>query len=112
MQVSGDQIELTNFSEISSATEGEGDGGSITVSASRLTMSRSDIVAITEDAGKGGDMKVTADQIELTNFSEISTATEGEGDGGVDQFAAVDRAGGDVGSVVLILPLCRYFGGT
>jgi filamentous hemagglutinin family protein len=107
--ITGD-LSLTNGAEISASTEGEGNGGQITIDAIGTifadgktkdgTVSSIFSVVQPQAQGDAGDININTGNLFLTNGGEIDAATFGQGDGGEISINAADTIfadGGDSG---------------
>jgi hypothetical protein len=86
IRVEADEIRLLNGSQVSSATEGRGPGGSLTIVAGNLVIDGAQIGATTgreaEDTADAGSVSILAESLQIRNTGLISTGTSGPGDGG------------------------------
>jgi filamentous hemagglutinin family protein len=85
-----DQVRLSEGSQISTLTAGNGDAGNINISARTIEIVgstrrfASGVLASVEpeSTGRGGRIVVRTDQLQIRDGGEISTITFGEGNGG------------------------------
>ena len=80
-----DSIQLSAPSSIIATTFAEGDGGNVSLSASKLQVDASGVSSSTNGSGNGGSLDVNADLIEIvgtsaTDRASISTTTFSDGD--------------------------------
>ena len=86
-----DQISITNNSQISSATSGMGDAGSVTLNAfSELLIDNSSVSSAVEPRGigTGGSVNLSAPSILLDNHASLNAVSKGEGDAGSIEIEA------------------------
>jgi filamentous hemagglutinin family protein len=82
IQVSQD-VSLSNFASIGTATSGSGQGGDVVIEAENVHLqSFSGISTGTSGPGQGGDVVIEAENVSLSEFSTIGTNTIGTGPGG------------------------------
>jgi len=77
--INADNIDLTNYSWISSDTLGKGNADQISVAANNISLNASRISSDTGSEGNAGLIVINANNIDLTNDSWISSDTLGEG---------------------------------
>ena len=98
IDISSQALDITNGAQISSRTNGAGTGGTITVSAARVTVAGRDTVnqvssridASTEiypgyaaqNTGRGGNVVVHANDVQVSDDGTISVRSTGSGDAG------------------------------
>ena len=87
VNVTAKTIQLIHGGQISSTTEGSGNGGNVTVSADSFAAKSdaSGIFADSDSEGSGGNagiVHVNVNSLELSNSAEIETDTEGTGNAG------------------------------
>ncbi|NEQ56190.1 MAG: filamentous hemagglutinin N-terminal domain-containing protein [Moorea sp. SIO4A1] len=77
-------LTLTNESEITSSTAGDGDAGNITLQAKQVTIQGdSQVSATTTSGGKGGNIEIIeANRFEATDGGNVRTTTEGTNQAG------------------------------
>lgn len=90
----------SDFSRISSNSEGSGDAGSVEVNARLVTVDDGVINSITTGAGDAGQVRINAEQFSMSQ-GFVSSTTQGEGDAGiVEVFAdSVTITGGAINSI-------------
>ncbi|HEY9706647.1 MAG TPA: filamentous hemagglutinin N-terminal domain-containing protein, partial [Oculatellaceae cyanobacterium] len=102
-------LSLTNGAQVTAATRGQGDAGSVTITARDTLVfdgvgsNRSSSGAFSTvsygGVGKGGDVNVTTGSLSLTNGAEVSASTFGQGDAGTVTIIAREAIASDgVGS--------------
>ena len=102
-------LSLTNGAQVTAATRGQGDAGSVTITAHDTLVfdgvgsNRSSSGAFSTvsygGVGKGGDVNVTTGSLSLTNGAEVSASTFGQGDAGTVTIIAREAIASDgVGS--------------
>ncbi|MEI2577789.1 two-partner secretion domain-containing protein [Scytonema sp. PRP1] len=79
-------LSLTNNAQLNSATDGQGDAGSVDINA-RDTVSLNSYSSVLSNInntsiGKGGDIEITAGSLSLTGGSQMVSSTNGQGDAG------------------------------
>ena len=95
-------LELLNFSFIDASTAGEGDAGSIKITATdfiKFDGTSAAIGAVFEGAtGNAGDVNISTHSLEILGGSFLSASTDGKGDaGGVNIFAySLELLDGDI----------------
>ena len=97
----GEHIFLDDNGEITTNTTGDGDGGSINITAQSLELDGdSEVEAEVYSSGRGGDINIiVSEHIFLNDDSEISSITEGSGNGGnINVTAQSLELDGDSGS--------------
>nr|MDZ8287318.1 filamentous hemagglutinin N-terminal domain-containing protein [Nostoc sp. ChiSLP01] len=93
IQISANSLLVTNGAQLSAATSGQGDAGSIIIDArDRVSFDgRSSDGYFGSDAfssvaetgiGKGGDIRISANSLIVTNGAQLTAATSGQGDAG------------------------------
>jgi large exoprotein involved in heme utilization and adhesion len=111
--VVADRLQLTEGSQIASATFGSGDGGTLRVEARDILLTdqseagfRSGIVAIAFGSGQAGDIFVNAQDIELREGGAFNASSQGTAAGSGDAGDITVKAdslrlieGGDISSV-------------
>jgi filamentous hemagglutinin family protein len=89
------QLTLTNRSEVTSATFGQGNAGNISVQdAQRVELSSGSSIstAVNEDAvGQGGNIDIQTEALNLSDRSQISAQSQGRGEAGDIQIEASER---------------------
>ncbi len=93
-------LSLTNGAQVTAATRGQGDAGSVTITARDTLVfdgvgsNRSSSGAFSSvsfgGVGKGGDVNVTTSSLSLTNGAEVSASTFGRGNAGNVTITARD----------------------
>ncbi|MEO0435138.1 MAG: filamentous hemagglutinin N-terminal domain-containing protein, partial [Cyanobacteria bacterium J06656_5] len=88
-------LRVTNFAELGSRTLGQGNGGSVDIQAKNIELSGFSTNIFAETGlgteGDGGDINLqVAETLRVTNFSDISTRTLGQGNGGSVDIQAND----------------------
>ena len=77
------RLALDNGSIISASTQGDGEGGRVTVRSDRVSLAnQSRITASTSGAGDGGPIRVEGDRLSLTSGAVIEANTIARGDAG------------------------------
>ena len=81
-----DRLDLDTSDILTRAESGTGDGGSISIQASRFFMADATVSSDTQSTGMAGTVSVRAGQIEMDGrsrpFTGISSSTSGDGDAG------------------------------
>ena len=110
-------LSLTERAQIVTDTQGKGDGGNITVDATKIFLDGSDIRSAVgaEVMGKAGKISIKADSLSLNNGAEINTSTLGLGDAGTikiqvnsvavnsgSEIRSDTRGQGDGGNVTIV----------
>jgi filamentous hemagglutinin family protein len=98
--VDAPQITLTGGARITSNTSGEGQGGTVTVTATEgiaITDQNSEgvlsgVFTNTTGQGRGGDITLSAPQVQLVDGSTVSAGSAGKGDAGNIRIAAQEVA--------------------
>ncbi|NEP63634.1 MAG: S-layer family protein, partial [Symploca sp. SIO2G7] len=91
IEIDTEELNLTNDSNISTATAGIGDAGEVEINASdRLSIDNSTISSAVNPTGvgTGGRINLQALTVEITNGARVSTATEGQGTAGMIDITA------------------------
>ena len=107
-------LEVSDEAGIVAAAEQDGDAGSITINAGRLTMTAGMITAETNGEGDGGSIGIAARTVDLKEGARIATTSTGNGDAGAiaitsNQFAlatgatieASSTGGGEAGGITI-----------
>ncbi len=77
------RMDSLGYVSASAGAEATGAGGSITIEAGGIALSRSSqVLSTTAGAGRGGNVRVVADRIAIDGYSRFSAATSGAGRGG------------------------------
>jgi filamentous hemagglutinin family protein len=111
IEITTGNLSLTNGAGITTSTNGEGNGGQITINAADTISADgktkdgtvvSSIFSVVSPRAKGdaGDINITTNDLFLTNGGEIDASTFGQGDGGEISINATDTIfadGGDSG---------------
>lgn len=97
-------LQLTNDALLSASTSGQGNAGTITISASD-TISFADLSnvqskVLKQATGYGGSINITTGSLFVTNGSQISTSTFGQGNAGTITITATDTVSFDGGITV------------
>ncbi|MEM8722895.1 MAG: filamentous hemagglutinin N-terminal domain-containing protein [Cyanobacteria bacterium P01_G01_bin.39] len=99
--ISTDTLSLTNGARVSASTRGQGNAGSVAITATDKiyfdgedsqgslsgAFSRVDEKAV----GNGGDITITTDTLSLTNGARVDASTEGQGNAGSVAITATDK---------------------
>ncbi len=94
-------LTMTNGTQLSASTFGEGDAGSIIINATDYIKFYKDVGAFSQvnsgAVGNAGGISITSGSLELVNFSQFSSQTFGQGDAGkidinVTDSIKLDRA--------------------
>nr|MDJ0568049.1 hypothetical protein [Pleurocapsa sp. MO_192.B19] len=105
LNITTENLTLSNDGLISASTGGEGDSGSISIDVTELvTLDNSDILnTVRADAvGNAGEINITTENLALNNGSEINASTEGEGNSGKITIDATESLSVDgIGSSIL-----------
>ncbi len=82
--ISADEIDVMNSGEISSSTNNEGNAGSVTINADRLTVDgeQTRIASETRAPGDAGQLILDIGDLEILNDALVSSTTIGSGAGG------------------------------
>jgi filamentous hemagglutinin family protein len=102
------RLTLTGGAEISSSTQGEGQGGNVAVMASEAVViagqgqntKPSGLFSSAQGRGQGGDITVQAPRVELTNRATISAESTGPGNAGNVTLSLGDTFVSTKGSIV------------
>ncbi|MGK7901478.1 MAG: filamentous hemagglutinin N-terminal domain-containing protein [Hormoscilla sp.] len=106
IDITARSLSLTNGAIVNTSTFGEGDAGSVVISANGEVMLEGEgggiISAVSQEAvGNGGSIEIKARSLSLTNGGLVSTSTLGEGDAGsikIDASGEVMLEGGFITS--------------
>jgi filamentous hemagglutinin family protein len=118
IEIAGNNVSLTQYSFIDTATFGQGNAGDVSIETTNsLSLDNSSIFSITGGRGNAGNVKVNAgNSVDLANRSSISTAVNStaEGNGGnlaIDtasvsvtggsQLQALTRGNGTAGDITV-----------
>lgn len=91
LSIDTDKLRVTGGGFISARTDGSGNAGSLTVTASEVIdlfgttpdrSIRSNLNAITTTSGRGGDLRISSPYLNITGGAGIAVSTFGEGDAG------------------------------
>ena len=82
IEISSDQLTLANGVSVIASTESSGDAGDILLNAKEITLDQAEIIANTSGAGKAGAIAVNTEQLILENGSTIQTNTDSLGNAG------------------------------
>ncbi len=82
IDITADSLAITNGSEVSTDTLGEGSAGRINLNAHQVNVQSGSRVSAATSGGKGGTIRVTANTLEATNSGQLSTTTAGNNDAG------------------------------
>jgi filamentous hemagglutinin family protein len=97
IQVSAERLKLSDGSVIANGTVGEGDAGTIDITAGEIELvgvnqfipqNASRIAANTESTGNGGDIEVKTDRLRIADGARISSGTSGEENAGTIDITA------------------------
>ncbi len=91
-------LNLTNGGQVSTSIFGQGNGGSINITASdNITIDGVDsqgvpsgVFSRVETVGNGGEIVITTDNLNLSTGGEVSTSTFGQGNAGLINITASD----------------------
>jgi filamentous hemagglutinin family protein len=119
-----ENVSLTGFGIITSATAGEGKGGNVSIITPNLHMDGGAVLATTSDTGGAGNIAVAVHQLTVAGRGQIDSSTSGAGQGGTVTVAATDAitissfgtiasdasGGGNAGTVSLSTPILTMDG--
>ena len=92
--INTDLLNLTQGTEISSATTGIGAAGNVIINAQKqIVLDASRVSSAVEfgAVGNGGNLDFTTKELSLTNEAEVSASTSGQGNGGRITILATDE---------------------
>jgi filamentous hemagglutinin family protein len=89
IRIATNNLEVKDGGQISVATTGQGDGGSLIVTAKNILLDGGThtekgvgLYADTYGSGNAGDIEITTNTLEMRGLAQISTSTRAEGQGG------------------------------
>jgi filamentous hemagglutinin family protein len=103
--IDADQVNMQNFSRISSKSEGQGNSGLIEINTSQLIMNNSAITSETASTGNAGSLLITANEsIDISGAGGISTNTFGL------NIPQPDQQAGNAGDITITTPSLNMSG--
>ncbi|MCC5636529.1 filamentous hemagglutinin N-terminal domain-containing protein [Nostoc sp. CHAB 5844] len=84
IRITTNLLALTNGAQLTAATGGKGNAGSVIIDAQQILVDRSSLVSAAElrAEGNAGNVRITTDSLTLTNIAAINVSTNGKGDAG------------------------------
>jgi large exoprotein involved in heme utilization and adhesion len=93
VEITTGTLEVTNGADLSAATFGQGNSGSVRISATdtvRFDGGDASSAVVIGAVGDGGDVEITTGTLEVTNDAELSAGTFGQGNSGSVRISASD----------------------
>ena len=94
LRLNSQQLDVSNGGEITAATRGTGNAGTLLIDADRINVNGvrgnvpSRISAETASSGQGGDLRLQTQQLNVSNGGEITAATRDTGNAGTLSISA------------------------
>jgi len=107
IQITTDQLSLSNGAQLQVSTFGQGDAGNVIINATKSVFLNKAIIfsSVGDDGstqnnlvkGNGGNIQITTDQLSLSNGAQLQVSTFGQGDAGDVSINASGRVSLDGG---------------